>query len=176
MSSALSGGRVAVLGAPEAVLHHLGAFFAQHPDLLAVRVPFVPTAENIAKELDVSTEEVVEMQKRMAAPDASLNAPLGSEDDDNRTRMDLLEDDADEVAEIVAGTGIRYCPFPGRIVSDGQLDLGDRSCLCLPQYQRPGQPEFLDCRLGRRHGPVGARDQLRKRSQRGGLPADRQRR
>ncbi|NJK33208.1 MAG: RNA polymerase factor sigma-32, partial [Deltaproteobacteria bacterium] len=54
-----------------------------------------PTAENIAKELDVSTEEVVEMQKRMAAPDASLDAPLGSDDDDSgRTRMDMLEDDA----------------------------------------------------------------------------------
>ena len=62
-----------------------------------------PTAENIAKELDVSTEEVVEMQKRMAAPDASLNAPLGSEDDDNRTRMDLLEDDADTPEGEVSG-------------------------------------------------------------------------
>ena len=57
-----------------------------------------PTAENIAKELDVSTEEVVEMQKRMAAPDASLNAPLGNDDEggSTRTRMDLLEDEGDD--------------------------------------------------------------------------------
>lgn len=57
-----------------------------------VRAGIDPTAENIAKELDVSTEEVVEMQKRMSAPDASLNAPIGGEDDGTRTRMDLLED------------------------------------------------------------------------------------
>ena len=61
-----------------------------------LRAGIDPTAENIAKELDVSPEEVVEMQKRMAAPDASLNAPLGTNDDGGvaRTRMDLLEDEA----------------------------------------------------------------------------------
>ncbi len=54
-----------------------------------------PTAENIAKQLDVSPEEVVEMEKRMAAPDASLDAPLGSGEDEGqtRTRMDMLEDE-----------------------------------------------------------------------------------
>ena len=31
---------------------------------------------------------------------------------------------ADEVAEIVAGTGIRYCPFPGRIVGHPSLLRG----------------------------------------------------
>ena len=51
-----------------------------------------PTPENIAKELDVSPKEVVEMQKRMGSPDASLNAPLGGEEDGGRTRMDMLED------------------------------------------------------------------------------------
>lgn len=60
-----------------------------------IRAGVDPTAENIAKELDVSTAEVVEMQKRMSAPDASLNAPLGSGGDEGnaRTRMDTLEDD-----------------------------------------------------------------------------------
>ena len=53
-----------------------------------------PTAENIAEALDVSPTEVVEMQKRLAAPDASLNAPLRSDDDDGRTRMDVLEDES----------------------------------------------------------------------------------
>jgi len=50
-----------------------------------------PSAENIAKELGVSTSEVVEMQKRMSAPDASLNAPLGGDEDGGRTRIDMLE-------------------------------------------------------------------------------------
>ena len=34
-----------------------------------------PTSENLADALDVSTQEVVEMQKRLAAPDASLQYP-----------------------------------------------------------------------------------------------------
>jgi RNA polymerase sigma-32 factor len=53
-----------------------------------------PTPERIAKELDVSTKEVVEMERRMSAPDLSLDAPLGGDDDGSgRTRLDLIEDD-----------------------------------------------------------------------------------
>lgn len=53
-----------------------------------------PTPERIAKELDVSTKEVVEMERRMSSPDISLDAPLGSDDGDgSRTRLDLIEDD-----------------------------------------------------------------------------------
>lgn len=53
-----------------------------------------PTPERIAKELDVSPKEVREMEKRMSAPDVSLDAPLGSDDGDgSRTRLDLIEDD-----------------------------------------------------------------------------------
>jgi RNA polymerase sigma-32 factor len=70
-----------------------------------VRAGVDPTAENIAKGLDVSTEEVIEMQKRMAAPDASLNAPLGSGGDEgtSRTRMDTLEDGAGGPEDAVSG-------------------------------------------------------------------------
>lgn len=54
-----------------------------------------PTPELIAEALDVSTSEVIEMERRLAAPDASLNAPLGNDDTDGaRTRMDVLEDEA----------------------------------------------------------------------------------
>lgn len=52
-----------------------------------------PTPERIAKELDVSTKEVVEMERRMAAPDMSLDAPLSDDGDGSRTRLDLIEDD-----------------------------------------------------------------------------------
>ncbi|HET6584070.1 MAG TPA: RNA polymerase factor sigma-32 [Nannocystaceae bacterium] len=51
-----------------------------------------PTPERIAKELDVSPREVVEMERRMAAPDVSLDAPLSADDGDARTRLDLVED------------------------------------------------------------------------------------
>lgn len=69
-----------------------------------IRAGIDPTAENIAKELDVSTEEVVEMQKRMGAPDASLNAPLGSgEEPGARTRLDMLEDETTDPEGEVSG-------------------------------------------------------------------------
>lgn len=53
-----------------------------------------PTPERIAKALDVSPKEVVEMERRMSSPDVSLDAPLGNDDGDGtRTRLDLIEDD-----------------------------------------------------------------------------------
>jgi RNA polymerase sigma-32 factor len=51
-----------------------------------------PTPERIAKELDVSTKEVVEMERRMAAPDLSLDAPLlGDEGEGTRTHLDMID-------------------------------------------------------------------------------------
>jgi len=54
---------------------------------------FQPTAALLAEKLDVSEKDVVEMEKRMAAPEASLDAPMSSDDDGARTRMDFLPSD-----------------------------------------------------------------------------------
>ncbi len=52
---------------------------------------FQPTAALLAEKLDVPEKEVVEMERRLAAPEASLDAPLGGGDDDGmRTRLDYL--------------------------------------------------------------------------------------
>ncbi|MBK8262120.1 MAG: RNA polymerase factor sigma-32 [Nannocystis sp.] len=51
-----------------------------------------PTAEQIALALDVTTAEVIEMDRRLSAPDQSLDAPLSNDDDSGRTRMDIIED------------------------------------------------------------------------------------
>lgn len=51
----------------------------------------------------VSEREEDELRSARAAMDLGVDYLLGGTH-------------ADEVAEIVAGTGIRYCPFPGRIV------------------------------------------------------------
>jgi RNA polymerase sigma-32 factor len=51
------------------------------------------TPERIARALDVSPDEVVEMEKRLAAPDVSLDAPLSTDDEGTaRTRIEMLED------------------------------------------------------------------------------------
>ena len=42
---------------------------------------FDPTAQRIADSLEVDVKDVVEMQQRLSSPDASLDAPMGGEDD-----------------------------------------------------------------------------------------------
>jgi RNA polymerase sigma-32 factor len=53
---------------------------------------FQPTTALLAEKLDVPEKEVIEMERRLAAPEASLDAPLGSggDDDGTRTRLDYL--------------------------------------------------------------------------------------
>ncbi|HEU4726262.1 MAG TPA: RNA polymerase factor sigma-32, partial [Kofleriaceae bacterium] len=56
---------------------------------------FQPTTALLAEKLDVPEREVIEMERRLAAPEASLDAPLGSGNDDEgtRTRLDYLPSD-----------------------------------------------------------------------------------
>jgi RNA polymerase sigma-32 factor len=54
---------------------------------------FQPTAALLAENLQVSEKEVEEMEKRMAAPEASLDAPVSHDDDGARTRLDYLPSD-----------------------------------------------------------------------------------
>jgi RNA polymerase sigma-32 factor len=49
---------------------------------------FDPTPQRIADSLHVDVKDVIEMKQRLASPDASLDAPMGAEDD--RTRGDML--------------------------------------------------------------------------------------
>jgi RNA polymerase sigma-32 factor len=53
---------------------------------------FQPTTALLAAKLDVAEKEVIEMERRLAAPEASLDAPIGSGSDDEgtRTRLDYL--------------------------------------------------------------------------------------
>ena len=52
---------------------------------------FTPTTALLAEKLDVPEKEVIEMERRLAAPEASLDAPMGGSDDDGaRTRLDYL--------------------------------------------------------------------------------------
>jgi RNA polymerase sigma-32 factor len=57
---------------------------------------FQPTTALLAEKLDVPEKEVIEMERRLAAPEASLDAPIGSGgdgDDSLRTRLDYLPSD-----------------------------------------------------------------------------------
>ena len=57
------------------------------------RMGIEPDSKTLAQRLDVSEKDVIEMDKRLAAPDSSLDAPVAGSDggEGTRTRMDLLE-------------------------------------------------------------------------------------
>jgi RNA polymerase sigma-32 factor len=54
------------------------------------RMGFTPSAKNVARAMQLPEGEVVEMEQRLGAPDASLDAPIDREDD-GRSRLDVLE-------------------------------------------------------------------------------------
>jgi len=64
---------------------------------------FQPTTALLAEKLEVPEKEVIEMERRLAAPEASLDAPLGGGDDEGtRTRLDYLPSDEDRPDRAVA--------------------------------------------------------------------------
>lgn len=63
---------------------------------------FEPTTEAIAKALDVPEREVIDMEKRLAAGDLSLDAPVGNDEDGGRTHLDSMEGLNDERPDVAA--------------------------------------------------------------------------
>jgi RNA polymerase sigma-32 factor len=55
------------------------------------KLGFVPTTARVAKALQVPEHEVIDMEQRLGAPDASLDAPVDRDDDNARSRMDMIE-------------------------------------------------------------------------------------
>ena len=62
-----------------------------------------PTPERIADELDVPVKDVISMDRRMAAGDASLDAPLrGSDDGRPVSRIDMMSGSGPHFDEVIA--------------------------------------------------------------------------
>jgi RNA polymerase sigma-32 factor len=61
----------------------------------------------LASSLEVKEKEVIEMQKRLAAPDLSLDTPLSSDNDSGATRMSTLVADIEPADEQLATEEIR---------------------------------------------------------------------
>jgi RNA polymerase sigma-32 factor len=63
---------------------------------------FQPTTALLAEKLDVSEKDVIDMERRLAAPEASLDQPVGSDDDGSRTRLDYIASDSARPDQVVA--------------------------------------------------------------------------
>jgi RNA polymerase sigma-32 factor len=61
-----------------------------------------PTPEIIGKRLNVPTEEVVQMERRLSAGDTSLDTPLRNADPGAPNRVDLLVEDGRRIDEVLA--------------------------------------------------------------------------
>jgi RNA polymerase sigma-32 factor len=62
-----------------------------------VEAGFVPEAKLLAEKLNVKESEVIEMEQRLALPDASLDAPLIKDDDGSQTLLGVLPDHNSDV-------------------------------------------------------------------------------
>jgi len=54
------------------------------------REGFVPESKLLAERLNVSEQEVIDMEKRLGSAEMSLDAPLSNDEDDGRTRLDMV--------------------------------------------------------------------------------------
>jgi RNA polymerase sigma-32 factor len=79
---------------------------------------FSPGPKLLAQSLGVKEEEVVEMEKRMASRDLSLDTPIDEGDHDAATLMDFLADKHPTAEDEVAATEYR------RLISDKMAEFG----------------------------------------------------
>ena len=63
----------------------------------------------IAESLDVPEKDVIEMQKRLQAPDMSLDAPISNEEGSQGTRADLIQDqNSINIEELLSDEQVKY--------------------------------------------------------------------
>jgi RNA polymerase sigma-32 factor len=55
------------------------------------REGFTPESKLLAERLNVSEQEVIDMERRLGSAEMSLDAPISNDDDSGRTRMDLVQ-------------------------------------------------------------------------------------
>jgi len=82
-----------------------------------------PTPEVIAERLDVTTDEVVQMDRRLAAGDASLDSPLRGGEDNAPSRIELLSSDNARIDDVLASSEMHEL-FRQRIAEFGQKLTG----------------------------------------------------
>jgi RNA polymerase sigma-32 factor len=106
-------------------------------------------AETVATTLNVSAQDVIDMERRLASPDVSLNAPRGRDDDDGAEFMDTL---VDETADPEAQTAVREESTQRHaLLTRALAALPERERHILAERQLADEPKTLE-ELGVHYG------------------------
>lgn len=126
------------------------------------RMGVKPEPKAIAEALDVSEKEVVDMEKRLAAPDVSLAAPVGDKSASApRTIMDVLPDQAKSPEHTVGGDEFRA--LLAKHLAEFSRTLKGRDAVIYHERLMADQPLTLK-QIGDRYGVTKERArQLEKR-------------
>ena len=98
--------------------------------------------ERIATDLNVTTDEVISMNRRLSGGDASLNATVGSEDDSATQWQDWLEDEsADQASDYEAADELAV---RSEMLMEAMSVLNDREKDVLTQRRLSEEPVTLE--------------------------------
>ncbi len=98
--------------------------------------------ETIAKQLDVAREDVIAMDRRLAGPDSSLNAPLrGDEEGDAQWQDWLVDETPSQETRLADGqeSGLRH-----KLLIDAMASLNERERDILVQRRLVDEPATLE--------------------------------
>ncbi|MDP6804713.1 MAG: RNA polymerase sigma factor RpoH [Rhodospirillales bacterium] len=106
-------------------------------------------AEKLADALDVRATDVIAMNRRLAARDVSLNAPISAEPDDTVEYLDTLADDGPTPETFVAER--EESVWRGGLLRDAMATLPERDRHILTRRRLTDEPETLE-EIGRSYG------------------------
>ena len=106
-------------------------------------------AEQVADALDVSMQDVIDMDRRLGSPDVSLNAPRSRDDDDGAEFLETLVDEAPG-PEALAAAGEEKA-FRQDLLARALETLPDRERHILTERQLKDRPMTLE-ELGAMYG------------------------
>lgn len=99
-------------------------------------------AETVARSLDVATQDVIDMDRRLSSPDVSLNAPRSREDAEGAEFMDTLVDESPSPEAQVAAS--EEGDFRRGLLDQALATLPERERDILTQRQLRDDPMTLE--------------------------------
>jgi RNA polymerase sigma-32 factor len=119
-------------------------------------------AERLAVALDVSADDVIDMERRLSSPDVSLNAPRGRDDEDGSEFMDVLVDEGPSPESAAAAR--EETTFRSDLLKRAMATLPDRERHIVAERQLADDPKTLE-QLGAEYGI--SRERVRQLEARG---------